>query len=100
MELYNIKIYNKAQEDLSELVTYINHFYTETALSYYDDVIKSIESLTNMPERCPLVRDQILRLKGYRLIGVKNYIVFYVIKGKMVQIRRILYNKRQYKDLL
>lgn len=89
-----------AQSDLTELVTYINQFYAETALSYYDEVINAIGTLAQPLERCPWVSDETLRLKGYRWLGVKNYVIFYVIKERTVQIRRIMFNKRQYKDLL
>ena len=53
-----------------------------------------------MPERCPRPRDLALAAKGYRYLVVGNYLVFYVIVGPVVQIRRILYAKRDYKQLL
>ena len=53
-----------------------------------------------MPERCPRSRDLALAAKGYRYLVVGNYLVFYVIVGPAVQIRRILYAKRDYKQLL
>jgi len=53
-----------------------------------------------MPERCPRPRDLALAAKGYRYLAVGNYLVFYMIVGPVVQIRRILYAKRDYKQLL
>jgi len=100
MEQYSIKIYKKAQGDLEEIVLYLNKFYAETALNYYDLIVEKIGSLSTAPQRCTLVRDDSLRLKNYRYLIIENYVAFFVIKGKTVQIRRILYNKRQYKDVL
>ena len=100
MEQYNIVIYKKAQEDLEDIVLYLNKFYAETALKYYDLIVERIASLSTAPERCPLARDDSLRLKNYKYLIIENYIVFFVIKGKKVQIRRILYYKRQYMDIL
>lgn len=100
MEQYRLSIYKKAQEDLEEIVLYLNKFYAETALKYYDLIVEKISSLSIAPERCTLARDDSLRLKNYRYLIVENYVVFFVIKGETVQIRRILYNKRQYKDIL
>ena len=40
------------------------------------------------------------KIKGYRYLIVGNYLVFYVIVGSVVQIRRILYARRDYKQLL
>ena len=53
-----------------------------------------------MPERCPRPKDLALAAKGYRYLIVKNYLVFYVVAGDTVQIRRTLYARRGYRALL
>jgi hypothetical protein len=53
-----------------------------------------------MPERCPLAKDIQLRLRGYRTLLINNYIVFFVISGKTVEIRRILYARLQYENFV
>ena len=53
-----------------------------------------------MPERCPRPRDLALAAKGYRYLIVENYLIFYVVSGGTVQIRRILYGRRDYRALL
>lgn len=53
-----------------------------------------------MPKRCPLVRNNALKVKGYRCLVVENDLVFYIIKENIVQIRRIIYNKRNYEWLV
>lgn len=100
MERYNIRIYKKAQDDLEEIVKYLNQFYPVTAIKYYDLVIAEISKLSINPKRCALVREEALRRKGYRYLLVENYIVFFVIRETTVQVRRILYNKQQYKNFL
>jgi len=96
----NILIYPIAQNDLLEIVDYLNTLAPQSALAYYDLLLESISSLADMPQRCPLARDTQLRLRGYRTLVVKNYTVFYVVQGETVEIRRILYAKRQYEALL
>ncbi|MDR1701237.1 MAG: type II toxin-antitoxin system RelE/ParE family toxin [Sporomusaceae bacterium] len=100
MEEYKIKIFPAAQNDLREIVDYLNTFSRETALKYYDLIIEKINTLKKMPERCPLLKDSQLRLRGYRTLLLENYIVFYVINRDTIEIRRILFAKRQYKWLL
>lgn len=100
MELYRIKIYKKAEKDLEEIVLYLNRFYAETALKYYDLMVSAINTLADHPKRCPLVRDETLRMREYRYLLVENYIVFFIIRGNIIQIRRILYSKQQYKNFL
>ena len=69
-------------------------------LLYYDLLVEEIASLSKMPEQCPRPKDLALAAKGYRYLIVKNYLVFYVVVGDTVQIRRILYARRDYSALL
>lgn len=100
METYKIKIFPTAKQDLEEVIAYLNTLSQETALKYYDLLVHEISSLQKMPERCPKPKDLALAAKGYRYLIVKNYLVFYVIVGDTIQIRRILYARRDYRSLL
>ena len=100
METYKIKIFPTARQDLEEVIGYLNTLSPDTALKYYDLLVEEITSLSKMPERCPKPKDLALAAKGYRYLIVKNYLVFYVIVGDTVQIRRILYARRDYRSLL
>ena len=100
METYKIKIFPTARQDLEEVIGYLNTLFQDTALKYYDLLVEEITSLSNMPERWPKPKDLALAAKGYRYLIVKNYLVFYVVVGDTVQIRRILYARRDYRSLL
>lgn len=100
MEQYNVRIFPTAQQDLLDVIDYLNTLSKEAALNYYDRLVSEIARLSIMPERCPRPRDLALAAKGYRYLVVGNYLVFYVIVGSVVQIRRILYARRDYKQLL
>jgi len=100
MEQYSVTIFPTAQNDLKDIVDYLNTLSPAAALRYYDLIVETVGTLRTMPERCPLARDTQLRLRGYRLLHVENYIVFYVVSKNIVEIRRILYAKRQYDELL
>lgn len=100
MEAYKVKIYPAAKQDLLDIIDYLNTLSPDAALSYYDLLTEQIASLSHLPERCPKPRDLSLAAKGYRYLLVKNYLVFYVVSGGTVQIRRILYARRDYRFLL
>lgn len=100
MESYKVKIYPAAKQDLLDIIDYLNTLSPDVALRYYDLLTEEIASLSQMPERCPRPRDLALAAKGYRCMAVKNYLVFYVVDGDTVQIRRILYGRRDYSSLL
>lgn len=100
MERYKVKIYPSAQRDLRDIVDYLNTLSPSAALRYYDKLTQEIASLSTMPERCPKPRNLALAAKGYRYLIVENYLIFYVVSGGTVQIRRILYGRRDYRALL
>ena len=82
------------------MIGYLNTLSPDAASKYYDLLVEEIASLSKMPERCPKPKDLALAAKGYRYLIVKNYLVFYVVIGDTVQIRRILYARRDYRALL
>jgi len=100
MGKYKIRIYSHAKTDLKDIVSYLNTLSPQAAIRYYDLIVEKITSLSEMPERCPFVRDVALKAKGYRYLIVESYIVFFVIKADTVQIRRIIFGRRNYEWLL
>ncbi len=97
---YKVKIYPTAEQDLTDIVDYLNTLSVDVALKYYDMLVDEIASLSSMPERCPRPRDLALAAKGYRYLIVKDYLVFYMVVEDTVQIHRILYGRRDYLSIL
>jgi plasmid stabilization system protein ParE len=100
MDGYKVILYPTAQQDLLAVIDYLNTLSGEVALRYYDTLTEQIASLSQMPERCPRPKNLALAAKGYRYLVVHDYLVFYVVSGDTVQIRRILYGRRDYERLL
>lgn len=100
MERYKVLIFPTAKQDLTDIVEYLNTLSSETALKYYDMLTEGIAELSILPFRCPHPKDLALAAKGYRYLLVGNYLVFYVVEGRTVQVRRILYAKSNYQALL
>ena len=100
MGKFKIRIYKSSENDLEDTVEYINTLSPDAAIKQYDNLINKIGTLVEKPERCPFLKDASLRLKGYRVLTVNNYLVVFVVKFDTVQVRRILYNKRNYGWLL
>ena len=100
MAKYSVLIYAAAQQDLFDIVQYLNTLSPDAAIGQYDRIVDHIVALQDMPERYPVCKDTQLQLKGYRMMVVDHYIVFYVVKEGTVQIRRILYGARKYDWLL
>lgn len=99
MEEYKLRILPPAQIDILDIVEHLNTLSSEAAAHNYDQLIGQIFGLASAPERYPLARDTQLRLRGYRALVHNGYIVLFVIKPETVEIRRVLYTKRQYEWL-
>ena len=100
MGKYKIRIYPHAKTDFEDIISYLNTLSPQAALRYYDLIVEKIGSLSEFPERCPFARDAALKAKGYRCLIIESYLVFFVIYSDKVQIRRIVYSKRNYEWLL
>ncbi|MCL2227459.1 MAG: type II toxin-antitoxin system RelE/ParE family toxin [Oscillospiraceae bacterium] len=99
MEEYKVKISPAAQNDFLDVIEHLDTLSQDAATQCFDLFMEKAAVLGSTPEICPLARDTQLRLRGYRLLPIENYIVFYVISGNIVEIRRILYARRQYERL-
>ncbi len=100
MAKYKVIIFPAAKQDLTDIIEYLNTLSLEAAIKQYDEIVQKINRLSEMPTRCPLLKTNELRHKGYRALLVNNYLVFFIISGdNTVEIRRILYGRRQYEFL-
>jgi addiction module RelE/StbE family toxin len=100
VESYNLLIFPSAKRDLQDIVDYINETSPQAALNVYDSLVQSIMDLAYLPLRCPYAKDRALRARGYRVLVVDSYLVFYVVKEQTVEIRRIIHGRRRYEFLV
>lgn len=104
MKSYQVFISNPAENDLFEIGHYITMELLEpkTAQNLLEKISAAILELEQFPLRGALIADDNLANQGIRRLLVDNYIVFYVVSKdrKTVTVIRILYNKRNWKNLL
>jgi len=99
MDEYSVRILSTAQIDFLDIVEHLNALSPEAAVQYYELFIDRLNVLATAPDQNPLARDAQLRLRGYRTMSINDYTVFYVVRERTVEIRRVLYTKRQYERL-
>ncbi len=92
--------------------TFINHFNNILryfvhklknkigAENFYNEVIKEIEKRSKNPENYEKYISNKKRKNTYYRIYVKNYTIFYVVKDNTMQVRRILYSRRNFSKLI
>lgn len=99
---YVLRILPLFEDDLNSIVDYISlQLHSPlAALSFIDEVEAAI--LERLPyaesfEQYPSLKK---RSYPYYKIHVKNYMIFYVVIGNIMEVRRIIYSKRNLKSYI
>ena len=91
--MYKIRYLPLAKKDLFAITTYIaEHLKApQAAMELLEVMEKSISRLERFPYSCKVYQPIKSLTEEYRLLPVKNYAVFYVVKEQAVEIHRIVY---------
>ena len=66
------------------------------AENFYNKVVKEIEKRSENPESYEKYTGIRTRKNTYYRIYVKNYTIFYVVKDNTIEVRKILYSRRNF----
>jgi addiction module RelE/StbE family toxin len=97
---YQIRFLRIAEEDFTEIISYIAADNPKVAETLANDIEKNLELLSENPLLGRIPRDAEIKKLGYRYLAVRNYIIFYTIENKTIYIHRILHGARNYKSIL
>ena len=99
---YHYQITPLAQQDMDEIFDYISFALSSPQASerLIDKIQAAVEQICEFPFSRPLLNDAVLRDKGYRLLVIDNYNLFYIVKPETVVVIRVLYGRRDYGRLL
>jgi addiction module RelE/StbE family toxin len=100
--MIEIKYLPSFQQELDAIVEYITFTLEapKAALNLLDELDESINNLKEFPLAHRLYRPIKPIATEYRILTVKNYLVFYVVLGDIVEIHRIIYKKRNLSQLI
>ena len=99
---YQLKIFPLAQRDMEQV---FNHIAVElcnptAAIKQINAFEKAFNNVCAFPESCPYINNEYVKDKSLRKLIVNNYIAFYRINNKEIQVVRVLYGMRNYEALL
>ena len=100
MPPFEVRYLPTAEKDLNEIFDYILKDNPGAAVALLDKFDNTITQLSYHPEMGVVPRDEHLVRLGYRMLVIQRYLVFYVIKKRTVQIRRVIHGARRYAFLL
>ena len=100
MQRHDIHYLPVTEEDLNEIVDYLLEHSTNAANKFIDELDGLEESLSMYPELGTLSRDKKLRSKGYRMLIINDYLLFYTIKHDRIYVMRVVHGRRNYLPLI
>ena len=100
--MYTLKYAKSYYDDVKSTVNYIKHSLQNpiAAQRLKDEIKNKLKKLKENPFIYPVVPDEYLASKGYRFIMINNYMIFYKVKEKQIDIIRFLYGYRDWMNIL
>lgn len=96
MGKFKIVFSDLALNDLEEIVLYIANDSRENAIKFYDKIIGLSKKLEIFPKLGLLSPDKKMSIRGYRMLIIDKYIIFYIIQTDEIRILRVLHGSRDY----
>ncbi|MCL5113054.1 MAG: type II toxin-antitoxin system RelE/ParE family toxin [Patescibacteria group bacterium] len=97
---YEIRLLRLAEEDLTEIISYVAADRPSMAKKLLGRFNIKLSVLAISPHVGHLPNELSLNQLGYRYLVLDNYLIFYVIEGRMIYVHRIVHGARDYKNLL
>ena len=100
--MYKLNFARHFQEDVKSTVNYIKNTLQAPVASerLKDEIRKTYKSLKQNPFMYPVVPDADLASMGFRFTMIKNFMLFYIVEEKQINIIRFLYGRRNWIDIL
>lgn len=101
-QTYKLTFLPLFEEDLLEITNYITNTLQNPSATHrlVDDIELAIIKRLEMPLSYAPYQSSKLRRHPYYRINVRNFSVFYVVINDTMEVRRLLYSKRNIDELL
>ena len=99
---YTIKYFPQYINEFNDILKYITKNLNNkiAAENFYNQVVEKIEKRSENPTNFEKYNSYRKRKNTYYKIYVKNYTIFYTVNNDIMEVRRILYSKRNFKKLI
>ena len=99
---HEIKYSDLFYRDLSSILNYIKYELENViaANHLFDEIVNEISNRVYNPESYEKYSSIRKRKDTYYRIYIKNYTIFYVVKNNVMEVRRIIYSRRNLKNIM
>jgi toxin ParE1/3/4 len=97
---YTLRYLPVAVDDLISIFDWIANDSPANAAAFVEEIDQRIGNLKTHPFFGHIPRDDKLKNSGYRILVIESYLIFYIIRGKTVEIHRIVHRSRNLNDII
>ena len=97
---YTLRYLPVAVDDLISIFDWIAADSPANAAAFVEKLDQRIGNLKTHPSLGHVPRDEKLKNSGYRIFVIDSYLVFYVIRAKVVEIHRVVHGSRNLDDII
>ena len=97
---YTLRYLPIAVDDLISIFDWIADDSPANAEAFIEKLEQRIGRLRTHPFLGHLPRDDKLQSSGYRVLVIESYLVFYIVRGKIVEIHRVVQGSRHLDDII
>lgn len=98
--MFKIFITEGAKQDMCEIFLHIAKESFDIANKVGEDIIHAVDQLELFPNSGLLPKNEELVKKGYRMLAVHNYLIFYVVLDDAIEVRYVMHGGRDYGVLI
>ena len=97
---YTLRYLPASQDDLSSILDFIAHDSHHRALKFIEKLDDRIRLLEDNPHLGRVPSHPKLRDDGYRVLVIESYLVFYIIRGQVIEVHRVVHGSRNLDQLI
>jgi toxin ParE1/3/4 len=97
---YTLRYLPSAQTDLVSIFDFIAQDSPKRASSFADKLDDRIGALEQHPLLGRIPRHPRLRENGYRVLVIESYLVFYIVRGREIEVHRVVHGSRNLDHLI
>ncbi len=96
---YTLRYLPVAVDDLVSILDWIGNVSPANAAIFIDKLNHHIGSLKSHPFLGRVPKDDKLKNSGYRILVIESYLVFYIVRSKIIEIHRVVHGSRNLDDI-
>ena len=97
---YTLRYLPVAVDDLVSIFDWIANDSPRNAAAFVEKLDQRIGNLRTHPLVGHIPQDETLEKSGYRVLVIESYLVFYLIRGRTVEIHRVIHGSRNLDDIV